>query len=294
MKTKNFFIYCLLQLNICLGQESQQFNQYWFSGKAEISSFALVQARYGELRQGQAVLIFVTEDFSASRQVKLDRPQTAGADKLPILKLNATRKFNTGTYPYSMMTSVFSSLNNEGKGIPVKITCSSQEWCGHTFTQLNRRDEALQILQRSYFESEGDVDCDIETVFTEDGIWNLIRLAPDRLPLGDIQVLPAFVNIRLMHLDFKPYKTIARIRARGEDQMVYTLEYPELDRVLNIYFQKEFPFLIEGWEDSYPSGWGSNRKILTTTAKRNKTIQLDYWNKNRNSDTYLREKLGLE
>jgi len=42
---------------------SQEFKDYWYAGKAEISSYKLEQARYGELRDGTAALIFVTEDF---------------------------------------------------------------------------------------------------------------------------------------------------------------------------------------------------------------------------------------
>ena len=51
---------------------SQAFRDYWYDGKAEITSYALQQARYGELHTGEAVLVFVTEPFSKSKQVKLD------------------------------------------------------------------------------------------------------------------------------------------------------------------------------------------------------------------------------
>jgi hypothetical protein len=33
------------------------FEKYWFNGEAELSSFQLTQARYGELREGKAVMI---------------------------------------------------------------------------------------------------------------------------------------------------------------------------------------------------------------------------------------------
>ena len=47
---------------------SQEFKKYWFSGKAEITSYQLSQLRYGELREGTAVTIFVTEDFLQKEQ----------------------------------------------------------------------------------------------------------------------------------------------------------------------------------------------------------------------------------
>ena len=89
------------------------FNSYWYQGKAELTSYNLEQARYGEMREGQAVLIFVTEDFSKSKQVKLDNPGAAGDDAEKVLKLNMTKKFDTGLYPYSMMSSVFTPVNGD-------------------------------------------------------------------------------------------------------------------------------------------------------------------------------------
>jgi hypothetical protein len=65
----------------------EEWGKYWFQGKAEISSFDLEQYRYGEMRAGEAVLIFVTEDFSRKKQVKLDNPEEAGKDKITVLKM---------------------------------------------------------------------------------------------------------------------------------------------------------------------------------------------------------------
>lgn len=136
--------------------DNTQFNTHWYQGKAEITSYKLEQARYGEIHKGDAVLIFVTEDFSRSKQVKLDNPVQAGNDAVPVLKLNFTKKFNTGIYPYSMMLSVFTPVQIENYPRTLKATASSQEWCGHTFTQLNLRDNRYQAVLYSYFEDEGD------------------------------------------------------------------------------------------------------------------------------------------
>lgn len=85
----------------------ETFGQYWYKGKAELNAYELEQYRYGEKRDGEAVLIFVTEDFSREKQVKLDNPQRQKQDAQKVLKLNLTKKFVTGIYPYSMMLSVF-------------------------------------------------------------------------------------------------------------------------------------------------------------------------------------------
>ena len=81
-------LYFLFSLS-SYAQLSSTFKQHWFDGHAEISSYALTQSRYGEQRQGKAVLIFVTEDFLANAQVKANRKSKT---TIPVLKSNRTKK----------------------------------------------------------------------------------------------------------------------------------------------------------------------------------------------------------
>jgi len=141
------------QFAVMTSVSNNQFKDYWYQGKAEITSYNLQQARYGEIHKGDAVFIFVTEDFSKKKQVKLDYPSKNLKDAVPILKLNATRKFNTGIYPYSTMQSVFTPVNQKEDNGSLKVATSSQEWCGHTFMQLNQRGNNYQVQSNSYFES---------------------------------------------------------------------------------------------------------------------------------------------
>jgi len=108
--------------------------EYWYAGEAEITSYKLTQARYGEIHSGHAVLIFVTEPFSTKTWTKADQPT---ATDVSVMKLNFTKKFNTGIYPYSMMTSTF--LPVDGAVNSLKITSSSQEWCGHTYMEMKNK-----------------------------------------------------------------------------------------------------------------------------------------------------------
>ncbi|MEJ2003821.1 MAG: hypothetical protein P8X57_02400, partial [Cyclobacteriaceae bacterium] len=160
-------------------QLSNQFKEYWFDGTAEITSFALEQSRYGEVREGHAVLIFVTEPFDPERQVKLDAPDDEGIN---VMKLNFVRKFTTGIYPYSIMLSTFSPLASYGESGLLKETFSSHEWCGQVFSQLNNRDDGFSLNSYSYFEKEGDIHTVLPEVFTEDEIWTRLRFSPDELP----------------------------------------------------------------------------------------------------------------
>lgn len=268
---------------------NDQWNKYWYQGLAEISSYTLQQGRYSHVHPGNVVNIFVTEDFSKSKHVKLDDPANAGADKLPILKLNQSFKFNTGIYSYSSMLSVFqpSDINNYPHA--VKVTASVQDWCGMAYMQLNAKGKKNEIQQLSYFESEGDRDFSFDQTVLEDELWTLIRIAPDKLPVGNMQILPGSIYLRYSHKEIKPYSASLSLQDVN-DTRVYIIQIPELKKSLTITFEKEFPYTILGWEESYP---GFDGTLLKTTATLNKTIMSEYWNKHNLEDRVLRKDLGL-
>jgi len=272
---------------------SNPFNEYWYQGKAEITSYDLEQARYGENHTGTAVLVFVTEDFSDSKQVKLDNPSANPKDVVKVLKLNLTKKFNTGVYPYSMMQSVFTPVELEKFDQSLKLTTSSQEWCGHTFTQLNLKDNYFVGKQFSYFESEGDESLKLEKALLEDEIWNRIRIAPETLPIGDVEIVPSLFSSRLRHIPLSAESAKTSLTPR-DASLDYKVEYPKSNRIVTINFNKNFPHEINSWEESYRSGWGAMAKTLTTKATKNKSIMLDYWSKNGVKDEVYREQLGLD
>lgn len=275
--------------------DTQEFKDYWYDGKAEITSYKLEQARYGELHKGYAVLVFVTEDFSKSKQVKLDNPSSATDDSVNVLKLNRVKKFDTGIYSYSMMDSVFTPVNVRDYPNSLKLSSSSQEWCGNTFTQLNLDDNAYRVRSFSYFESEGDQKFSLQKEILEDELWARIRLAPQSLPLGSIKIIPAAMASRLTHNELKVEIADAKLEPNHDDSslMDYTLVYNDSGREMKITFGKIFPHHIISWEETYKSGFGPGAKTLTTKALRDKTLVSDYWNQNKNINRDLRKKLGL-
>lgn len=265
---------------------SEKFKEYWYSGKAEITSYRLQQARYGELREGEAVLIYVTEDFLPGEQVKAN---SANTENISVLKLNSAKNFVTGIYPYSIMQSSFYPLNGEQHAI--KVSASIQEWCGQVYMQLNKHKD-FEISSHSYFQGEADQQLELKTGNLENEIWNRLRTETEKLPVGDIKMIPSFEYLRLSHKPIKAYEAYAEYFT-ADSLNIYRLEYPGLKRTLKIFFEKSFPFAIEKWEESYPSGFGKNKKILTTTAVKKQRIRSDYWNKNSNNNLPLRQKLEL-
>jgi len=270
--------------------QKNDFNDYWYAGKAEISSYALEQFRYGEIHQGKAAFIFVTEPFSKNKQVKLDYPDSNPEDNITILKMNATRKFNTGIYPYSTMQSVFTPVKFKKHPSTLKVTTTSQEWCGHTYEQLNFKKNHYDHQLFSYFESEGDVSNRLGKAWLEDELFNRIRIQPSDLPEGNISIIPGTIFSRFQHVPLKvETATVTLENAENNAQLRYQITYPDLGRTLTIYFEKAFPHIIESWEETSASS-----PNLVTRATRIKTLNLAYWNKNGTMDVKYRRELGLE
>ncbi len=264
-------------------EPSQEFKNYWYAGEAEISSYKLEQARYGEIRNGKAVLIYVTEDFLPDAQVKADRQNT---NNVSVLKLNATKNFNTGIYPYSIMHSTFYPVSNDRHAI--KISNSMQEWCGHVYAQLNNKKQ-FEVMSHSYFEGEADKNFKLDKTILENELWTQLRIAPKSLPTGELEIIPSFEYSRLKHVPLKAYKASATIK-----ENIYSITYPELNRTLSITFNPNFPHDILGWEETFKSGFGDNAKILKTKATKLKTIKSAYWGKNSNKYEILRDTLQLK
>ncbi len=307
---KTFIIILFLLLNSSFSyaldsknEIKQKFNDYWYSSKAEISSYDLSQARYGKNYKGHSVLVFVTESFLPLKQVKAD---SNNKNNIPILKLNEVKKFNTGIYPYSLMTSVFSPITKIEKtkiNHPLKISFSMQEWCGNTYMQLNNK-EVFNIKSYSYFEKSGDKNIELEKNILENEIWTLIRLDPANLPLGNINIIPSFEYLTQTKKEIKAYKANAFLiyidSLDGKSNLrSYKITYPELKRSITINFSDNFPYIINSWEEAIYSSINeegiTEQKNITqkTNAKIIKTIKTDYWNKNRPVDDKMRTYLGI-
>jgi len=263
-------------------ETSKAFKSYWYRG-AEITSYKLEQMRYGEARSGNAVLVFVTENFSSDKQVKSDDPNSQKV--IPILKLNFVKKFVTGIYSYSIMNSVFTPVNVKAHPQTLKVSFSSQEWCGNMYSQMNLRDGNYSVSSHSYFEKEADRNFELDGAFLEDEVWTRIRIAPETLPLGSVKMILGSVVSRLHHIkqDAREAQTVLET---DNGVSKYTIKYSDLRRKLTINFKKDFPHEILSWEESY--------KGKVSRAVKTKTMIVDYWNKKTNADMRLREKLGLK
>jgi len=191
------------------------FDARWRDGRAELASYDLTYPRYGEDRTGTAVTVIVTEPFNADRQVKSD---SGGPGSFGVLKLNLAEDFPTGVYDYNLMTSVFVATEQAGPrgllgpGDPVKVSFSSQEWCGQTWQQAgfrhSRDPSKVHIDIRSYFESEGDLVTALphpDGGFAEDALILWARgLAGPQPRAGESVTVPLYRSAAIQRLRHTP------------------------------------------------------------------------------------------
>ena len=259
----------------------EHFNDYWYSNGAEITSYDLEQSRYGEIHKGHAVLITVPEQFLTNSQVKAD---SYSKEHIDILKLNLTKKFNTGIYPYSVMTSSFTPIKLDQS---LKVSSSIQEWCGHSYMQLNNQN-GLHIKSHSYFEKFADLNFQISEALLEDDLWNNLRIDPLHIKTGKLQMIPSLEFFNLYHKKVKVYE-VSVTQELTDDFITTNLYYPTINRNLKITQINQPPYIIDSWEEKT-----GNHPNNITKATRKVTEKIPYWNTNKPKDSLLRKQLKIK
>ena len=276
-------------------EQTEEWNAYWYAGVAELTTYKLNQVRYGEMREGYAAAVFVTEDFSRSRHVKLDYPDKAGNDKVSVLKFNLNKKFITGIYDYVVMQSTFKPVDVSTDPHAIRVTTSNIEWCGQFLTSARLKNNKYEVNYQSYFDGEEDKTLELKKTVLEDEIWNWIRISPQTLPIGEIEMIPSILTQELTHQKLMVQKANCKLTKKDSIHS-YEIEYKDLNRKLIINFDATFPYGIESWEETFSTvkGWGLNSKVMTTSAKRVKSTRSKYWaQKNLKDEVLRKEKLGI-
>ena len=124
----------------------------WDDGLAEVAEYRAERVIYGAARPHRATLIVVKEDFDTDLYVKAD--SSAGRELATVLKLNWQAQIPTPNYDYHFLTSVF--VRRADVREVVKLSSSSQEWCGTSFHLLKGWTDPPQLETHSYFEGEGE------------------------------------------------------------------------------------------------------------------------------------------
>lgn len=265
------------------------FTQRWSDGRAEMSGYRATVNRYGELRPAEVVLVYVTEPMSRRTWIKDD--DARGDDRVGVLKLNASLKFQTGVYPYSVLTSVFAPVDRwrAEAFAPVKISLSVQEWCGHVFHAVWPGDDRFASQVMSYFASEGETREDVPTpagALYEDALLIQLRELDGPFAQGAPwrgSIVPSLWNARRAHRPLRPVDaTITRAEASLDGAPVtrFELRYGDVVRTFDV--EREGDRRVLAWHGSD----GEDARLL-------RTARLPYWQLNHNGDERQRESFGL-
>ncbi len=284
--------------------EPDRFGDWWHDGKAELNGYRYRVQRYGHVRSGRAVAIFVTEPFSRTRHVKLDDPGRTPGDAVEVLKLNLMRDFQTGIYDYHTMLSVFA----DAAGFtPLKVAFTSSEWCGQVNEEVHAGPRGRSLLHRvaSYFEGEstqqplpmpaGGVQ--------EDELFIALRgLRGEFLRAGGSRVVPFLASAFHRRLAHAPAvwqrATITRSAAPAVVEVpagrfecdAYEIR-PTDGRVGRIEIERAWPHRLVRW--SWRPAPGASGLGGTDEAELTGSTRLDYWRTHDPGDERLLTQLGL-
>ena len=276
---------------------SPAFYQTWSDGKGEINVYRLVEERYHEPRQGHAVLVYVSEELNSDTYIKVESDRTPPEKRMFVLKLNSTRKFPTGVYDYSTMTSVF-SVPESHLGFPpfspARITHSTQEWCGQVYERMELRRDGWHRNLYSYFEAEGERSETLPSagIELEDNLWIKIRELdqPWLQPGETAQVMllesawerrkthqpPTPRSVSIQKRDAEPISTgIGRLEA-------FVWHWTAGEREVTVLVEKGGQHRILGWTDSH----GGKAEIVSSE-------RMAYWQLNDDHQVDVRQRLKL-
>lgn len=273
---------------------SEAFWTHWSDGQAEVATYALTQPQYGEPRAGTAVLIFVTEHVDPITRIKAESSPSQGR---PVFKLNDLRDFQTGVYDYHTMTSTFLPLDGTSVGgVPLKVSTSVQEWCGHTWERLTFGNRDIDRVAHSYFEGEGEQEerwSYPERPLVLDALPLTLRARPETVLASPgslaVQWLPRRVEARLQHepqswrpgtLTLEPEVVPRRVGEETVPSDVWRLDGQDFS--ITWWIEDAKPHRLMGWQTSR----GESARLIASK-------RMAYWEAQRTEHESLRDDLGL-
>lgn len=252
-------------------------NALWDDGRAEIDAYEASVRRYGLPRKLTAYLIVVKEDFSKKQLVKAD-PGHDPEDLFPVLKLNHVIDYQTGIYTYHQMASgFFDRLTMD----LVKLSLTSNEWCGNTYKEYTRRAGGGALHVRTYWDNQAEATHDLpagDDVVFYDALPLWIRSLPQAPGTArPLRLVPGQIDSK----GAKPLIRSATLRALSEELVIVpaggfrALHWELLGdgRPESFWTSRDYPYVLVAWDR--PDGSGYRLKW---------TQRLAYWTLNHPGD----------
>ncbi len=131
----------------------------WEDGLSEMSYYDATCVIYDTKRSYTRVHLMNRQFMDERRWIKAS---DSTVYRVPAFKFVVSEEVPTENYNYRILMTTFLERPNLE---PLKVSVSSQEWCGHTFKilqwsrfqELEPKDWSLDLCSYSYFPDEGDV-----------------------------------------------------------------------------------------------------------------------------------------
>ena len=272
---------------------------WWSDGFAELNGYDFEQWHYDEVHEGHAVLVFVREEFSRTATVKAS-PRRPASDRYGVMKLNIVKNFQTGVYDYDLMTSLFAAWDpRDGRraGAPVKLTMSTQDWCGIELEELTFGRSKITRTRNSYYDGESiaadHLDLPKDGVLVDE-LFMMVRGIPNPvLRPGEerrLSVLPSVEHARLQQSRLQwTTGTLRRGRERARTKVPAGTFATDTYR-LSVSDDVEYVFQVES---AFPHRIIEWRGPRGEHARLMGSKRMKYWQLNRRRDEPLRSTLGL-
>ncbi len=222
-------------------------SDFWDDGKAEVAVYDANRIIYGNNRPHTTRLITVSEDFNKEYYVKADWPY-GQKPLLTVLKQNMNATIQTPNYPYHFMRSYF--IDRFDFGTPVKMSISSQEWCGTTYKEFHLWKDQPDISYHSYWDGQGTGEFKIpsdENYHFEEELYLLLR----GLKFEDSLVVRFFLaenQISSKASEPEYSLSFAEVKEQSSSWQV-TVESKD-GRELKYEFSKTYPHVLLSFEHS--------------------------------------------
>lgn len=209
------------------------FQNYWKIQGIETTKFVLKQ---DSLIVGEATLSYSLKDFGK------DQPNGA----VHALYSNFTQKINQDNYDYSDNSMTLTPLNSLLYPHAIMVVSSSQSKDGTNFLSFKQEPKSYLFVGRNNLEPEKEIHKSTEKGNLEDEIWAKIRINPDVLPQGEIEMIPSLSYWNKIHKSPSAHEVKAELSdLEGNPKLkIYSLDYPILKRKIDIIFEVNFPYQI--------------------------------------------------
>ena len=225
-----------------INQETNKtFTDYWKKDKIEITTYELKE---DSILVGEGSLTFSIDYVEGVNKT----------DSIQVLHSDFSGKIHKDNYDYSAMTSTYSPLNQTLRSHATKVINSVQEPAINSFLELSQIPKSYEIESYNTFKEKTKKHFILERKNLEDELWAKIRMNPNDLPTGDIEIIPSFTYWQSVRKSPNIYEAKAVLKDylgtefTGKKLKIYSLEYPDLKRNLSIVFEGNFPFEIVGWK----------------------------------------------